>query len=46
MKAHGQKLLDDGLFESFNFTYNGMDLVFNLVPATVLYLTRATKAST
>jgi outer membrane protein assembly factor BamA len=40
MKAHGQKLLDTGLFESFNFTYNGMDLVFNMVPSSVLYPVR------
>jgi outer membrane protein assembly factor BamA len=30
-------LLDTGLFESFHFTYNGVDLVFVLVPATNLY---------
>jgi len=37
VKSHGQMLLDTGLFESFHFTYNGVDLVFVLVPATALY---------
>jgi len=37
MKSHGQRLLDTGLFESFHFTYNGVDLVFALVPASALY---------
>jgi outer membrane protein assembly factor BamA len=37
MKSHGQRLLDTGLFESFHFTYNGVDLIFELVPASALY---------
>ena len=37
MKSHGQKLLDTGLFESFNFSFNGVDLVYMLVPASNLY---------
>ncbi|MGD0294453.1 MAG: hypothetical protein ABSB30_11400 [Terracidiphilus sp.] len=37
VKSHGQMLLDTGIFESFSFTYNGVDLVFTLVPATHLY---------
>ena len=40
MKSYGQRLLDTGLFESFHFTYNGVDLVFVLVPASALYPVR------
>jgi outer membrane protein assembly factor BamA len=40
VKVHAQKLLDTGLFESSDFTYNGVDLVFNMVPSTTLYPVR------
>ncbi len=40
VKGHAQRLLDTGLFESSDFTYNGVDLVFNMVPSTVLYPVR------
>jgi outer membrane protein assembly factor BamA len=37
VKSHCQKLLDTGLFEAASFTYNGVDLVFTLIPSTALY---------
>jgi outer membrane protein assembly factor BamA len=40
VKSHSQRLLDTGLFESASFTYNGVDLVFTLVPSTALYSVR------
>jgi outer membrane protein assembly factor BamA len=40
LKGHVQKLLDTGLFESSNYTFNGVELVFNMVPSTVLYSLR------
>jgi outer membrane protein insertion porin family len=40
IKEHSQKLLDSGLFEAASFSYDGVDLVFTLVPSTVLYPVR------
>jgi outer membrane protein assembly factor BamA len=40
VKSHSQRLLDTGLFESASFTYNGVNLVFTLVPSTMLYYVR------
>jgi outer membrane protein assembly factor BamA len=40
VKSHSQRLLDTGLFESASFTYNGVNLVFTLVPSTALYPVR------
>jgi len=40
MNEHSQRLLDSGLFESSSFTFNGVDLVFKLVPSTALYPVR------
>jgi outer membrane protein assembly factor BamA len=40
VKSHTQRLLDTGLFESADFTYNGVSLIFTLVPSTVLYSVR------
>jgi outer membrane protein assembly factor BamA len=40
VKSHSQRLLDTGLFESASFTYNGVNLVFTLVPSTALYSVR------
>jgi outer membrane protein assembly factor BamA len=37
MKDHTQSLLDSGLFENITFTFNGVDLVFSVTPATTLY---------
>jgi outer membrane protein insertion porin family len=37
VKNHSQRLLDTGLFESSTFTFNGVDLVFTLIPAHALY---------
>jgi len=37
MKDHTQRLLDSGLFENITFTFNGVDLVFTMTPATTLY---------
>jgi outer membrane protein assembly factor BamA len=40
VKSHSQRLLDTGLFESASFIYNGVNLVFTLVPSTALYPVR------
>jgi outer membrane protein assembly factor BamA len=40
VNIHGQTLLDTGLFESFSFAFNGVDLVYTLVPAGNLYPVR------
>ena len=40
VKSLSQRLLDTGLFESASFTYNGVSLVFTLVPSTALYSVR------
>jgi outer membrane protein assembly factor BamA len=40
VKSHSQRLLDTGLFEAASFTYNGVNLVFTLVPSTALYSAR------
>ena len=40
LKSHVQKLLDAGLFESSNYTFNGVELVFTMVPSTALYSVR------
>ena len=40
VKGHAQRLLDTGLFESASFTYDGVTLVFTLVPSTALYSAR------
>jgi len=40
VKGHAQRLLDTGLFESASFTYDGVNLVFTLVPSTALYSAR------
>ena len=36
MNAHTKQLMDTGLFQDVSFTFNGQDLVFQIVPATVL----------
>ncbi|MGD0547590.1 MAG: hypothetical protein ABR991_07145 [Terracidiphilus sp.] len=40
LKGDVQKLLDTGLFESSNYTFNGVELVFNMVPSPALYSLR------
>jgi outer membrane protein assembly factor BamA len=37
MKEHSQKLMDTGVFESLAFKFDGVDLIYTLVPATNLY---------
>jgi outer membrane protein insertion porin family len=40
MKEHSQKLMDTGVFESLVFKFDGVDLVFTIVPHTDLYPVR------
>jgi len=40
MKEHSQKLMDTGVFETLNFKFDGVDLVYTLVPSTALYPVR------
>lgn len=40
MKDHTKLLLDSGLFDNITFTFNGVDLVFSLIPSTSLYNVR------
>lgn len=37
MKNHSQKLMDTGVFDSLSYKFDGMDLVYTLIPATTLY---------
>jgi outer membrane protein assembly factor BamA len=40
MKAHAQKLLDTGLFDSSSYSFNGTDLIFTIVPSSALCTVR------
>jgi outer membrane protein insertion porin family len=40
MKGHSQKLMDTGVFETLGFKFDGVDLVYTLVPFTNLYRVR------
>jgi outer membrane protein assembly factor BamA len=40
MKAHAQKLMDTGVFETLSYKFDGGNLVFTLVPSTALYPVR------
>jgi outer membrane protein insertion porin family len=40
MNAHTQKLMDTGLFHSIVFKFDGVDLVYSLVPSDQLYAVR------
>ena len=40
MKQHSQKLMDTGVFDTLNFKFDGVDLVYTLVPSTTLYPVR------
>jgi outer membrane protein assembly factor BamA len=37
MKEHAQMLMSTGVFETLNFQFDGVDLIYNLVPSTSLY---------
>ncbi len=37
IKAHSQKLMDTGVFDTVNFKFDGVDLVYSLAPNTALY---------
>jgi|WetSurMetagenome_2_1015567.scaffolds.fasta_scaffold85187_2 outer membrane protein assembly factor BamA len=37
MESHTQKLMDTGVFNSINFKFDGVDLIYTLIPATTLY---------
>jgi outer membrane protein insertion porin family len=37
MKGHSQKLMDTGVFDTLSFKFDGVDLVYTLVPSTNLY---------
>lgn len=37
MKDHSQKLMDTGIFETLSFKFDGVDLIFTLVPHADLY---------
>ncbi|MGA3011839.1 MAG: POTRA domain-containing protein [Terracidiphilus sp.] len=40
MKEHSQKLMDTGVFESLLFKFDGVDLIYTVVPHTDLYAIR------
>jgi len=40
MKDHSQKLMDSGVFETLSFKFDGVDLIYTLVPHTELYSVR------
>ena len=40
MKEHSQKLMDTGVFETLSFKFDGVDLIYTLVPHTDLYPVR------
>ena len=40
MKEHSQKLMDTGVFDTLNFKFDGVDLIYTLVPSTSLYSIR------
>lgn len=40
MKEHSQKLMDTGVFESLAFSFDGVDLVYKLIPHADLYQVR------
>ncbi len=40
MKSHSQKLMDTGVFETLGFKFDGVDLVYTLVPFANLYPVR------
>ena len=40
MKGHSQKLMDTGVFETLSFKFDGVDLVYTLVPSATLFPVR------
>jgi outer membrane protein insertion porin family len=40
MKDHSQQLMDSGVFDTLSFKFDGVDLVYTLVPSTTLYPVR------
>jgi outer membrane protein assembly factor BamA len=40
MKEHSQKLMDTGVFDTLNFKFDGVDLIYTLIPSTNLYSIR------
>jgi len=40
MNTHSKALMDSGLFENITYTFNGQDLVYQLIPFTMLYSLR------
>ena len=37
MKGHSQKMMDTGIFETLSFKFDGVDLIYTLIPSTTLY---------
>jgi outer membrane protein assembly factor BamA len=37
IKAHGQKLMDTGMFSALSYTFDSQNLVYHLTPASTLY---------
>lgn len=37
MKEHSQKLMDTGVFETLTFKFDGVDLIYTLVPSSTFY---------
>jgi outer membrane protein insertion porin family len=37
MNGHSKTLMDSGMFENITYTFNGQDLIFQLIPSTALY---------
>jgi outer membrane protein assembly factor BamA len=40
LKAHAQKLMDTGVFETLSYKFDGGNLIYTLVPSTALYPVR------
>jgi outer membrane protein assembly factor BamA len=40
MKNHSQKLIDSGVFDTLNYKFDGVNLIYTLVPSTSLYPAR------
>jgi len=40
MREHSQKLMDTGVFDTLGFKFDGLDLIYTLVPSTTLYPVR------
>jgi outer membrane protein assembly factor BamA len=40
MKGHFQRLMDTGVFESISYKFDGIDLIYSITPATLMYPVR------